>query len=114
MLSADKLKAVLELHRKWLEGETDGEKANLRGTDLRGADLSGAGLKIFQAGLWTAYIQKDSIRIGCHNHSIGEWDAFSDERISEMHDSVLAWWKENKAIVLGICRSIAHKEPQSC
>ncbi len=99
-------------------------RADLRRADLRGADLIDANLidanlidanlidanlKIFQAGLWTAYIQKDSIRIGGQNHSIGEWEAFSDSSIAEMHKEALAWWKENKAIVLGIARSMAPK-----
>lgn len=49
-----KLNKILELHKKWLNGEEDGERAdlsnadlkyvNLRGTDLRCADLSGANL----------------------------------------------------------------------
>ena len=32
----------IELHRKWLRGESDGVKADLRRADLSGADLSGA------------------------------------------------------------------------
>ena len=35
------LKDVLELHRKWLNGEPGGERANLRGANLRGANLWG-------------------------------------------------------------------------
>jgi hypothetical protein len=38
------LKLKLELHLKWLRGETSGERANLRSADLSGADLSGANL----------------------------------------------------------------------
>ena len=34
----------IELHRKWLRGESDGVKADLRRADLRRADLSGADL----------------------------------------------------------------------
>lgn len=34
----------IELHRKWLRGESDGVKANLSGADLSGANLSGADL----------------------------------------------------------------------
>ena len=32
----------IELHRKWLRGESDGVKADLSGANLSGADLSGA------------------------------------------------------------------------
>ena len=38
------LKDVLVKHQKWLDGELDGERANLRGADLTGADLYGANL----------------------------------------------------------------------
>ena len=38
------LKQILELHKKWLNNEDGGKRANLRGADLRGADLSGANL----------------------------------------------------------------------
>ena len=38
------LKTVLDLHVKWLRGETDGVRANLRGANLWGADLRSANL----------------------------------------------------------------------
>ena len=49
MTSAE-IKQVLELHKKWLNNEQGGERANLRGAnlseaDLREADLSGADLR---------------------------------------------------------------------
>ncbi len=40
----EKLKEILERHRKWLNDEDGGERANLRGADLPGADLRGADL----------------------------------------------------------------------
>ena len=43
-MSRDELEKVLELHKKWLNNEPEGVKANLRGADLRGADLSYADL----------------------------------------------------------------------
>ena len=38
------IKQALELHEKWLNGENEGERANLIGADLIGANLSGANL----------------------------------------------------------------------
>ena len=38
------LKTILDLHEKWLNGEPDGKKADLRWADLRLANLSGADL----------------------------------------------------------------------
>lgn len=34
-----KLSKILELHKKWLNGESDGERANLSNAYLIGADL---------------------------------------------------------------------------
>ena len=42
---AERLPAILESHKKWLDGEYDGKIANLIGADLRGADLRGADLR---------------------------------------------------------------------
>ena len=39
------LKIKLELHLKWLHGETGGERANLSYADLRSADLNSANLR---------------------------------------------------------------------
>ena len=38
------LEKVLELHKKWLNGEDEGERANLSGEDLSYSDLSGVNL----------------------------------------------------------------------
>lgn len=79
--------------------------ADLRGVNLSGADLSGADLKVYQSGLWTAYIQPEHIRIGCQYYRVAEWEGFSDKEISKMHIYALDYWKENKNIVLSIARS---------
>lgn len=39
------LQKVLELHKKWLNNELSGERADLRYADLRGANLRGADLR---------------------------------------------------------------------
>ena len=41
-MNSTELKAILDLHEKWLIKEPDGKRANLYMADLRGADLSGA------------------------------------------------------------------------
>ena len=46
------LKRVLENHRKWLNGEEDGERADLREANLQGANLREADLR--EADLWEA------------------------------------------------------------
>lgn len=43
-MTQEELAKILELHKKWLNGEEGGERANLSGADLRWANLSGANL----------------------------------------------------------------------
>jgi len=38
-MTADKIKTILDLHKKWLSNEEGGKKANLSRADLSGADL---------------------------------------------------------------------------
>jgi hypothetical protein len=44
-MEQEELNRILELHEKWLNGEEDGERADLFGSDLRRADLSGFDLQ---------------------------------------------------------------------
>lgn len=44
-MTQNNLDKILENHKKWLNGEDGGSKANLWGTDLRGADLQRADLQ---------------------------------------------------------------------
>ena len=51
-MTSEEIKKVLELHKKWLNNEQGGEKANLRGADLSEADLCGADLDFSCFPLW--------------------------------------------------------------
>jgi len=51
-MEQSKLNKILELHRKWLNNEKDGKKADLRDTDLRDANLRGAYLDFSTLPLW--------------------------------------------------------------
>ena len=44
-MTQDDLNKILELHKKWLNGDPDGKRAYLRGCDLRGNDLRGCNLR---------------------------------------------------------------------
>ena len=50
MTSAE-IKQVLELHKKWLNNEQGGERAELHRANLSGADLRGATLRGAYMGL---------------------------------------------------------------
>ena len=43
-MTKEELDKVLESHKKWLDGDCGGKRADLCGADLRGADLIGADL----------------------------------------------------------------------
>ena len=56
-MEQEKLQEILEKHKKWLNDEEGGERANLRGANLRGAnlheaDLHGADLDFSCLPLW--------------------------------------------------------------
>ena len=63
-MNSEELKKVIEKHHKWLNGEKDGEVANLRLENLRNPDLSRADLSradlsvanLSQADLSGAYL----------------------------------------------------------
>jgi hypothetical protein len=59
-MNQQELKNVLNLHRKWVVGESDGVRANLKGADLGGADLEGADLK--GANLKGAYLEYANLK----------------------------------------------------
>ena len=44
-MTTGKLQEILDKHKKWLNEEEGGKRADLRGADLRGADISGADLR---------------------------------------------------------------------
>jgi len=44
-MTKEELALILDKHKKWLNDDPDGKRANLRSADLRGADLSGANLR---------------------------------------------------------------------
>ena len=121
----EEIKKILDDHKKWLD-DKGGEKADLRwanlrgaylsGADLSGADLygadlcgvnlSGANLSVFQSESYTAYVQKESTRIGCRYYSNNEWRNFTDEQISEMDCNALEYWNNNKEIIFAIMDSL--------
>ena len=64
MTSAE-IKQVLDLHKKWLNNEQGGEKANLSEADLRGADLREANLRwadLSEANLSEANLSEADLR----------------------------------------------------
>ena len=105
------LKQILELHKKWLNNEDGGKRADLSRTDLSGAylwDVTGNKKEIFtfQTNKYTVVIYQDRIQIGCKNFSQSEWFNFSDDEISEMDSKALDWWCTHKHQVKTWCEMV--------
>ena len=86
--------------------------ADLRGADLRCADLLGANLcgeklkstPVFIYGLkWFVTVTNEFLTIGCQRHTHAEWEAFSDEQISDMDEGALNFWQMWKTSLLSVC-----------
>lgn len=169
-MTQEQLNEILESHKKWLNNEDGGAKANLRGADLRGANLIYANLRganlgdadlsytdlsytnlryanleganLRGANLYNTNLRYATLRgatliyanlgnatgnnqevkslqlgkyyitilvgikihIGCQNHTVEQWENFTDEEISKMDDAALEWWKEWKEVILKVAK----------
>ena len=64
-ITSQDLPAILERHRKWMDGDPSGERANLQGANLQGAYLRGAYLtdaNLTDAYLTDAYLTDANLR----------------------------------------------------
>lgn len=59
-MEPNELQRILDNHKKWLDSEPDGERANLQGAYLRDANLRGADLR--DANLRDANLQEANLR----------------------------------------------------
>ncbi len=104
--------------------------ANLRGANLRGANLGGADLG--GADLWDANLRgaKNApliiptlrwlvcingfgyMRIGCQNHKVEQWKAFTDQEISRMDSDALKFWNQYKVMLLAACEAHFHSDEE--
>ena len=83
--------------------------ANLGGANLAEANLGGADLrycignmkeiKSMQIDTWPVVWTKDTMAIGCKQHTIDAWWGFSDKEIAAMDKKAPAWWKKWKPIL---------------
>ena len=67
-MNSEKLNKILELHKKWLNNERDGVRANLRDADLRDADLRFADLRnadLRNANLRNANLNNANLDCSC-------------------------------------------------
>ena len=80
-----KLDEILRLHKMWLNGEEEGERAVLRGADLRYANLRDANLRgadLRYANLRDANLQGANLDYSCWPLWCGSLDVKVDRRIA--------------------------------
>ena len=64
-MTKEELALILDKHKKWLNDDPDGKRANLSAADLRGANLSGADLRradLIGADLSSADLRRADLR----------------------------------------------------
>lgn len=67
-MSREELNEILELHKKWMEGDKEGKRADLSYADLKGADLKGANLRsadLRSADLRDVYLDYSCLPLWC-------------------------------------------------
>jgi len=64
-MTSNEIAEVLRLHKLWLDGDKQGERANLQDADLQRMDLRGADLRdvgLLDANLWGASLRDTDLR----------------------------------------------------
>ena len=92
--------------------------ANLQFADLLCADLRGAKSKLNDIEYeitktpiiifnlrWSIYIDDKIMEIGCQKHFITDWFKFKTKEIAEIESNALSFWKENRKILLMLCKN---------
>ncbi len=48
------------------------------------------------------------MRIGCQDHKVEQWKAFTDQEISHMDSDALKFWNQYKVMLLAACEVHVH------
>jgi len=86
--------------------DADLRGANLRGTDLRDAIGNNREIKTLQLGEYITVVTKYTLSIGCQQHTLEEWEKFSDIEIRKMEDGAVEWWGTWKEIIMRVANTI--------
>ena len=90
-MNARELKKILKLHKKWLNDEPDGKRADLSNADLRGANLSHVDL--YRANLLNADLRGANLS----NADLSDADLrhadlrYADLRYADLRGAIIAW-----------------------
>jgi len=101
--TAEELKVILDNHKKWINNEANGVRANLRSANLYGVFGNLIHVKSLQTEKCYITYTSKVIQIGCQRHTIEEWKNFNDRSILEMDGKeALQWWNKWKPILMQI------------
>ena len=109
LLGANLLGANLRganMHDAYLHG-ADLDSANLHGAALRGAFGNMRELRSLQLDRWAVCYSATDMAIGCQQHPIADWWAFSDAQIAAMDPDALERWRVWKPILRQIVEELA-------
>ena len=84
-MTQEELNVILKKHKKWLQGEPGGERANLQRADLQRANLQGADLQwanLQRADLRGANLRGADFDYSCWPLWCGSLDAKADQRLA--------------------------------
>lgn len=70
-MTKEELSLILDKHKKWLNGDPDGERAGLRGADLSGADLDFSCLPLWCGSLSAHFDDRQIIQFLYHTVKAG-------------------------------------------
>ena len=90
-------------------------KSHLRGADFKRANLwgcvgDGDTIRSMQLPTYNVAMWQDTLQIGCEQHSVEEWEAFTDDEIKFMDPGeALDWWRTYKELVLMFAKTGVNK-----
>lgn len=111
-MEQNELNKILENHRLWLADE-GGVRADLRWANLGWANLAKVDIinavgnmreiKSLQVDTYFVAYTSEVMAIGCEQHTLAEWWAFTDEEIHKMDGQRgLDWWRKWRPILMQI------------
>lgn len=65
-VSQEELAKILEKHKKWIDGDPDGERADLSGANLSGADIDYSSLPLWCGSLSAQFDDRQIKQIAYH------------------------------------------------
>ncbi|MDD3443182.1 MAG: pentapeptide repeat-containing protein [Sulfurimonas denitrificans] len=90
-------------------GDSDFRGSNFRGSNFRGSNFSDSKhqykignmreWKSMQLDTYMIVFNEHTLAIGCQQHTIKEWQEFTDDTISKMDTNALLWWTKWKELI---------------